>query len=221
MIKAINKKICCLPSRDTGISVEWSKNHNGVDWGWHKSATDNAIYPIQDGIVREVGYGGWNSKIGYFVTIEHQYDDQTHSFTGYIHLRDYPLVSVGQKVEAGKTVLGYMGGSPYENVKNKTGRMYKIHLHMYITPATTKGYSWSTMKELCFNPFETYTFCKLKGVKYELAEYDGHKFNNAPIYEDTLKQDSDEVIRLREEVSLATEENNMLKSKLEAIKSIL
>ena len=81
---------------------------------------------IQDGIVREAGYEGWDSDIGYYVVLEHQYSDGTKRFTGYIHMYEQPLVKVGQTVKAGQQ-LGYRGGSPY-NAKKEA--KFKPHLHL-------------------------------------------------------------------------------------------
>lgn len=210
MIKAVNKKICCLPLRDAGITKEFSSSHNGTDWGWINK-TDAPVYPIQDGVVREVGYEGVNSGIGYYVTIEHQYDDSTHRFSGYIHLKSAPLVKKGQEVKAGETVLGYRGGTP-----TKSGKpMYAPHLHLYTTAVTTKAYSWNNMKALVINPFKELTFCKLKGVTYALGKQDGHNFGvTAPIYEEKIKSDSDLIAELRLEVAELENQKTYLSQEL-------
>lgn len=219
MIKAANKYICCLISRNAGITKEFSSTHNGTDWGWMTKPYAE-VYPMQDGIVREAGYEGESTGIGYYVTIEHQYDDGTHSFSGYIHLKDTPKVKKGDVVEAGKTVLGYRGGSPYIG-GNKSKPKYAPHIHLYTTGPTTKGYSWNTMKSLVINPFKTYTFCRLKGVEYTMGIQDGHAFGNAPIYEEMLNNDTDEIKELKEQVAKLTEERNAALKKLEEIKRVV
>lgn len=216
MIKAINKNIACLPTRNGGITKPFSSNHNGTDWGW-TTVPYSEVYPIQDGVVREVGYEGVNSGIGYYVTIEHQYDDGTHSFSGYIHLKELPKVKKGDLVEAGKTVLGYRGGSPYQNGK----AIYGVHIHLYTTDATTIGYSWNNMRKLATDPFKIYTFCKLKDVTYNMAFSDGHNFNNAPIYEDEITDVYEELEQLKQQVArLSTDLANAL-AKLSEIKNIV
>lgn len=216
MIKAINKHIACLPTRNGGITKPFSSSHNGTDWGW-TTQPYTEVYPIQDGVVREVGYEGASSGIGYYVTVEHQYDDGTHSFSGYIHLKEAPKVKKGDLVEAGKTVLGIRGGSPYQNGK----AMYGVHIHLYTTAPTTVGYSWNNMRKLATDPFKIYKFCKLKGVDYSMAVSDGHNFNNAPIYEDEIISDYAEIQQLKEQVArLSTDLANAL-SKLEEIRRLV
>lgn len=89
---------------------------------------------VQDGVVKEAGYS--SNDIGYYVTIEHQYSDGTKRFTGYIHLKDTPVVKAGQDVKVGQKI-GVRGGSPYVNGKPKFG----THLHLYVTKPTKDGYS--------------------------------------------------------------------------------
>lgn len=208
MINVKNKTICALPLTDCGISKEYIKKdgkvtHNGTDWGWYNKPNAE-VYPIQDGIVREVGYGDEASSIGYYVTVEHQYSDGTHRFTGYIHLKDKAKVKVGQEVKAGKTILGYRGGSPYK--ANGTA-CFATHLHLYTTKCTTKAYSWSTMKSLSIDPFSELGFYRLKDISYACAKQDGHNFGTAPIYEDAYNYESEyegEIKALQEQLEEMT-----------------
>lgn len=228
MIKAANKNICVLPGGHCGITLEFrkpgtrskdDKGHNGTDWGAKVGYSYyEDVRACQGGVVREVGYSGVSSQIGYYCVIESQYDDNTHAFFGYIHLKEAAKVKKGDKVEAGQ-VIGVRGGSPYKD-SNKSQPLFTPHLHLYTTPATTKGYSWNTMKELACNPFDIYTFCKLKGVSYDMAVKDGHNFNNAPIYEEMIKTDSDEIKELKEKVAELTDQINAANQKLEKVKTI-
>lgn len=188
IIDSSYKNICTLPITDGGITKEFSSTHNGTDWGWINEP-NSEVRAIQDGIVREVGYCGVSSGIGYFITLEHQYSDGTHRFSGYIHLKQLPELKTGDAVTAGQ-IIGIRGGSPYKNSKP----IYAVHLHLYTTKCTTEGYSWNTMKGLVINPFTELAFYKMKALTYTLAKQDGHNFGEVPYYyEDMIDEEIEEL----------------------------
>lgn len=208
MIDARNKNLCVLPVLDGGVTKEFSSSHNGTDWGWVDVANAD-VYAIQDGIVREAGYEGVNSGIGYYVTLEHQFSDGTKRFSGYIHLKNQPVVKVGQEVKAGDK-LGVRGGSPYQA---NGAQLYATHLHLYTTKVVTVNYSWNNMRNNVINPFSELTFTRMKGKKYNLAKMDGHNFGETTkYYEDLLYVDEHigEIEKLKSEVATLTNKINEL-----------
>lgn len=103
--------------------------HKGVDFS---GGTDNPIYAAADGVVEwalteEDGDG----SAGNWVVIKHEGD----LYTTYMHLRDKPMVSTGQKVTAGQQ-LGIMGN---------TGDSYGAHLHFQLS---TGDFSSNTVDPL-------------------------------------------------------------------------
>lgn len=207
MIDYHNKNLCVFPCFNCGISKEFSSSHNGTDWAYVTSPI-SWVMAIQDGIVREVGYSGWDSDIGYYVTLEHQYSDGTKRFTGYIHMYEQPIVKVGQEVKAGQQ-LGYRGGSPY----NASGKAkFGVHLHLYTTKVLTNvNYSWNNMKNNVIDPFKELTFAKLKNETYVFAKEDGHNFGaSAKYYDDLLYIDEHigEIEALKKEIAVLTEKIN-------------
>ena len=203
MIDLKFKDIAHLPLRDAGITKKFSSTHNGSDWGWIDNPYSD-VMSVQDGIVKEAGYS--SNGIGYYVTIEHQYSDGTKRFTGYIHLKESPIVKKGQEVKAGQKI-GIRGGSPYKNGKAQ----YGVHLHLYVTRPTTEKYSWNKMKELVVDPMTQFKWGKPDGITVYGVQ-DGYKMGDYPLYSDLIKE-NDEVIELTNEL----EEKNELIKKLQDV----
>lgn len=146
--------------------------HNGIDFGWCKRPYIDII-ACQDGTVVDVFY---NSSVGNAVVLQHDYDDGTHRWTGYIHLKEASPLQKGAKVTRGQKV-GVRGGSPYVNGKAK----YGVHLHLYVTECTKKAYSWANMKScLTINPFGL--LYRGKNIKYETI----NSTLELPYYEDAV-----------------------------------
>lgn len=203
MIDVKFKDIAQLPLKDAGITKKFSSSHNGVDAGWINNPYAD-VMAVQDGIVKEVGYS--TNDIGNYVTIEHTYSDGTKRFTGYIHLKETPVVKAGQEVKVGQKI-GVRGGSPYINGKAKFG----VHLHLYVTKPTTEKYSWNKMKELVVDPMTQFKWGKPSGST-AYGVQDGYKMGNYPLYSDLIKED-DEITKLKKEL----EEKNALIKKLQDI----
>lgn len=186
MIPSKDKNILLLPVTDGGVTQPFNMpnvsgynpskpNHNGVDFGYHTDTYCN-ILACQDGKVVDV-YSN-NSSFGNGIVLQHDYDDGTHRWTGYVHLRDKPKHKVGDSVKQGECV-GIRGGSPYVNGKAK----YGVHLHLYVTSITTAKYSWNTMKANVINGFPL--LYKSKKVKYHvLATADKYMMNELTFMED-------------------------------------
>ena len=187
------KNIYLLPVTDGGITQyfnmpgfatydEKKAKHNGLDIGWTRgeSGTGNhAYWPIiacQDGTV--VATYNNNSSFGNAVVLQHDFEDGTHSWTSYIHLKDKPTVKVGQKIKQAEQI-GIRGGSPYVNGKAK----YGVHLHLYLTKATKAKYTWDTMKANVIDPLPM--LYRSKKLKYNILVNDIAKL---PYLEDVIPQ---------------------------------
>lgn len=220
MIEIQNKNLAVLCVRDGGITKPFSSSHNGCDWGWVNVAYDD-VYAIQEGIVREAGYEGVSSGIGWYVTLEHNYADSTKRITGYIHLKEKPLVSVGEKVKAGQKI-GVRGGSPYQS---NGSQLYGTHLHLYVTKPITVNYSWNNMKNNVVDPMKELTWTRMKGVKYNLAKQDGYNLGETTkYYEDLLFVDphisqiealQEEIVRLNNSIEDYKKTLSMASNELE------
>lgn len=151
-----DKNILLLPVTDGGVTQPFNmpgfagynsanSNHNGLDLGWSKTQYCN-ILACQDGTVKQVLVD--NSTCGHGIVLQHDYEDGTHRWTGYIHLKSAPTLKVGAKVKQGD-VIGIRGGSPYVDGKAK----YGIHLHLYVTDCNTLTYTWNTMKAHVLDPY--------------------------------------------------------------------
>lgn len=135
--------------------------HNGIDIGSVNGGRYVDILACQDGTVVEVLNN--DSSRGNGVVLQHDYEDGTHRWTGYIHLKDTPTVKKGQTVRQGEKI-GVRGGSPYVNGKAK----YGVHLHLYVTSANKEAYRWSTtFKSHIINPLPLVYLSKK--YDYELA----------------------------------------------------
>lgn len=210
MIKYQDKDLAVFPCFNLGAGKRFTGTgkgqHNGLDWTYTTRPT-TWVMAIQDGTVKEVGYTG--NDIGYYCTIEHIYSDGTKRITGYIHLYEKPVVSVGQNVKAGQQI-GYRGGSPYVNGKP----IFNPHLHLYTTKpiSTAVPYSWDNMKKYADDPLKLkYTKLRAEKDTYVFAKEDGCNFGaTAQIYEDCLYQESD----IEKQLEDAKNEINRLKATL-------
>ncbi|MDO4377972.1 MAG: M23 family metallopeptidase [Erysipelotrichia bacterium] len=172
-ISNYDKLIWCLPLRDGGVTKPFnSKTHIGVDFGWVDEAYTN-IYPIQDGKVVDIFY---SNSCGYSVVVQHDYDDGTHRWSAYIHLKNSALnyVKIGSAVKQAETVIG---------IRGNTGASNGIHLHIYVSDTTTKPYNWNLMKSLCTFDIMPY-FYLTKKFTYSLAKADGYNLITRPFIED-------------------------------------
>lgn len=188
-IQSKDKNILLLPVTDGGVTQPFNMpnmagynpdkpKHNGVDFGFHTDTYCN-ILACQAGKVVDV-YSN-NSSFGNGIVLQHDYDDGTHRWTGYVHLRDKPKLKVGDSVKMGD-VVGIRGGSPYVDGRAK----YGVHLHLYVTSATTAKYTWNTMKANVINGFPL--LYKSKKVKYHvLATADKYMMNGLKFMEDIVQ----------------------------------
>lgn len=233
MIKHQDKNLAVFPCFNLGAGKRFTGTdtnkgeHNGLDWTFTTNPI-SWVMAIQDGVVKEVGND--KKEIGYYVSIEHTYDDNTKRITGYIHLYEPPIVKVGQTVKAGQQI-GYRGGSPYVNGK----AMYDPHLHLYVTQpiSTNVRYSWNTMRKYADDPLKM-KYTKLRSEKdyYVFATEDGCRFGDtAEIYEDCLYKESDiekqleearaENAKLKDQVNRLSYDLAEARNKLDKIKAII
>lgn len=207
------KNILLLPLTDGGVTQPFNmpgfsgydKNkakHNGLDIGW---TTGHAYWPIiacQDGKVVDV-YNN-NSSIGHAIVVQHDYEDGTHRWTGYIHLKDAPTLKKGATVKQGDK-LGIRGGSPYVNGKAK----YGVHLHLYVSKAIKTAYTWNTMKSNVVDPLPL--LFRSKKQKYDTLVGDLAKL---PYLEDALPEVVKPVER-DETVNQLLEKSSILRVRME------
>lgn len=184
------KNCLLLPVTDGGVTQPFNMpgfagynksktNHNGLDLGWTKTQYCNVL-ACQDGKVVDV-YSN-NASFGNGIVLQHDYDDGTHRWTGYVHLRDQPKLKKGDSVKQGATV-GIRGGSPYVDGKAK----YGVHLHLYVTKAVKDKYSWNTMKANVIDPYPL--LYKSKAVKYNvLSTSDKAMMNTLKYLEDVIPE---------------------------------
>lgn len=192
MIPTKDKGIYLLPLADGGITqlfnmpnhagYDKSKaTHNGLDIGWTTTQSTN-ILACADGTVVDVFVN--NSTMGHGVILQHDFEDNTHSWTGYIHLKNPVTLKKSDKVKRGD-VVGVRGGSPYGAYKTVDGKKvwywvknsttnprYGVHLHLYMTKAVTTAYTWAKAKENVIDPLphlyrsKAITYNKLVKTKY-------------------------------------------------------
>ena len=142
-----------------GITQEFKAGkHYGIDIGYSSVAKDPncKVLAWQDGYVVDYGYG---SEVGNFIVLQHDYDTG-HRWTGYIHLKDKPNVTKGQKFKLGEP----MGNARRGN----TGQSGGTHLHFYLTkivPKLTK-YTWGAMKSNCIDPKPYLYYSKEYNTEY-------------------------------------------------------
>jgi hypothetical protein len=94
--------------------------HRGQDW---HPAEKSAIHAICDGTV---GLVEWTDVLGWIIV--HSSKDAKH-WVLYAHLAEKPTLKKGDKVQAGKTVLGLVGGG--RNTPSGTAST-GAHLHLAV-----------------------------------------------------------------------------------------
>ena len=193
MIPTLDKNILLLPVTDGGVTQYFNMpgfsgynsnkgKHNGLDIGYCDKPFCN-ILACQDGKVVKIEKNG--SSIGNAVTLQHEYEDGTHRWTSYIHLKDTPTLKVGQTVKQGD-VVGIRGGSPYVNGKQK----YGTHLHLYVTSVNDKPFTWKTLLNTVVDPYPLLYLSKK--VKYDWLN---SSLKNKPYIEDKQPKVIDPVPR--------------------------
>lgn len=98
------------------IDFSWrNKNTAGLPaYGSPDAGANIPITPAANGVVVDIiassSHANWGNN-GYFVAISHDPSgNQANGFsTRYLHMKNPPLVRLGQSVVQGQTVLGYMG----------------------------------------------------------------------------------------------------------------
>lgn len=206
MIPTKAKGIYMIPLIDGGITQLFNMpnhagydksraTHNGLDIGFNAGHQYTNILACADGTVVDVFVN--NSTMGHGIVLQHDFEDNTHSWTGYIHLKNPVTLKKGAKVKRGD-VLGVRGGSPYGAYKTVSGKKewywvknsttnprYGVHLHLYVTKAVTAAYTWAKVKENVIDPLphlyrsKAITYNKLVKTKYG-------DISNLPYLEDAI-----------------------------------
>ena len=180
------KNVLLIPVTDGGISQFFNMpgfagydssqpKHNGLDIGWNTDVYCN-ILACQDGTVVQVINNDVSGNRGNGVVLQHDYEDGTHRWTSYIHLKNPTTLKVGQQVKQGD-VVGIRGGSPYIDGKPK----YGIHLHLYATAAVKTAYTWDTLKANVLDPLPL--LYRGKNIKYNVLV---GKMSEKPFVEDAI-----------------------------------
>lgn len=191
MIPTRAKNVLLLPLADGGVTNPFNMpghpgydkdkaNHNGLDIGWTAGHAYTNIFACQDGTVMEVFNN--NASMGNGVVLQHDYEDGTHRWTSYIHLKSAPATKDGKLLKKGMQVkqgdvIGIRGGSPYINGKAK----YGVHLHLYTSKPVKNTYTWNTVKANVVDPLPL--LYRSKDIKYDTLVGDLAKL---PYIEDVL-----------------------------------
>lgn len=150
------------PVNAGGVTKPFSwPSHKGIDIGWG-TRNDDPIMAWQDGTVVDKGYG---YQVGYFIVLQHDYADGTKRYTGYIHLRSVPNVTLGQKFSLGEK----MGNACMGN----TGQSNWEHLHLYLTKKINNSipYTWDTMLANSIDPYPHLCYSKKFNTGYISSEW--------------------------------------------------
>lgn len=129
-VPALPQYIGSAPGNVSGLGFTWPI-HGTMNqyFSWYHQAVDlgdpigTPIAAAQDGTVQTAITGGWNTGYGNYVVIR---GDNGYS-TLYAHM-EAVNVSAGQRVQAGRTVLGWIG---------VTGNSTGPHLHFEIRSSST------------------------------------------------------------------------------------
>lgn len=79
-----------------------SQPHRGCDWGFTNGSEKKPIYAIRTG---KVTFSGWNDALGHTVIIK----SADGVYIEYNHMNEKSPLSVGDKVQGAKTVVGRIG----------------------------------------------------------------------------------------------------------------
>lgn len=222
-IKSSKKNQFLLAVNDGGVTKEYGvydKNgkHLGVDFGWYQ-VENCPVFAIQDGVVIANYYT--NDK-GWMVGVLHEYDDGTHRYSFYIHLKEAGA-KFGTIVKQGDEIgtRGLTGTA-------STG----THLHIYVGKVTketinlsqsVRDANWQKFLAMCdFNPMPYFYISKK--ITYTLSPHDRHLVNKLTYIEDI--EDEAEIIKnLKTEVELLNtklvEQENKFSNNLKALESDL
>ena len=186
MIPKKAENVLLIPLKDGGVTQYFNMpgfptyndkkaNHNGLDVGWcdHEYCD---ILACQDGKVVDVLKN--NKTCGNGIVLQHDYEDGTHRWTGYIHLKEAPTLKKGDGVKQGGKI-GVRGGSPYVDGHQK----YGTHLHLYVSAVTNKEYTWDTMKKLVVDPYPL--LYRSKAIEYDRINA---TLNCKPYIEDVIPE---------------------------------
>ena len=121
-------KMGLLPVPEGWVSQKFSSSHKGIDIGW--CDVENCIVRAwNDGYIIARGLdaaGAW------YCVIKHD----NGQISGYWHLKDMPVVSVGQKVSKGEKI----------GIRGKSGKATGTHLHFLLTSDYNPGgYNYADM----------------------------------------------------------------------------
>lgn len=166
------------PVNAGGVTKPFSwPSHKGIDIGWG-TRNDDPIMAWQDGTVVDKGYG---YQVGYFIVLQHDYADGTKRYTGYIHLRSVPNVTLGQKFSLGEKLGNACMGN--------TGQSNWEHLHLYLTKKIDNSipYTWDTMLANSIDPFPHLCYSKKFNTGYISSEW--KKELTEMIYPNPVKRD--------------------------------
>lgn len=180
MIDKYYKDFFVLPLHDFGITKGFDKaKHKGIDFGYVKVPNCD-LYPIQEGEVVDKFY---SQECGYGVVIQHNYSDGSHRWSGYIHMQGHSPCKIGDKVfprsSANPTKIGKRGNSG----QKADGTKYGVHLHMYVTEATTKAYDWDLVRQSSSKSLCTFDY-KSQLYRTNKETYIGVTTPDFPVFED-------------------------------------
>lgn len=141
------------------VTSEWweqPRNHRGMDLATYYSAGTNVpLYSMCDGEVVHVGYDA--TGYGNYLIMK---DGTTGMGFLYGHLRDVPLVSVGDSVRIGQQV----------GIEGTTGSSTGIHLHLEMQDISEHDWIYRAPKEVYTNPAD---FMGIPNVEGITVYYDG------------------------------------------------
>lgn len=142
--------------------------HKGIDINTNNDASGNIpLYPTTSGVVIRARGGGYNDTKTKTASNGHcgndvQWIDKAGVYHWYMHMASDPLVKAGDPIEAGKTLLGYIGN---------TGTSYGSHLHYQVSKQQFADY---------INPL---TYFKYKAPKSTVVASNGAGLKN---YKDAM-----------------------------------
>lgn len=166
--------------------------HLGIDISWW-TEPGLRIIAAQQGTVVDLSKDP-DATVGHYIVLQHDYDDGTHAWTSYIHLKEAPgyykrdangkyiYDASGKKQKTSLKIGDFVEMNSEIGIKGNTGKSHGEHLHIYITKPTTAKYNWDTMRSLTIDPLTVLNRSKV--FKYT---YLGSYLVNLPFIEDTKK----------------------------------